>query len=398
MVKTEPYAIRFTREVSQDKTLGTKKTAIKLATFPSRYVQGPGAIHELGKHIVTLFAGKVNKAFLIGGKHSLEAVRSAALESLSLEGISVVVEQYAGDSSDVEIERLVNLARKEKADVILGAGGGRAIDTAFSVAAYTGNPMVSIPTIPTTDAPCSRCGIHYDADGNYKTFFIRPKNKDLVIVDTEIIAKAPVRHMVAGIGGVLSIPMEAETALRAGVKGFYEEGMPTLIATVLGRIMFDNLMKYGMAAKLAVEKNVVTPALEIVTETIILFSQIVFEGCGIAGARGFYHGFRVLPEQKRFLEGEISAFGTLMQMVLENREIEEINKIIEFMHKLGLPITLSQLGVEDPKKVELIADGAISVGSTRNVPYYVTKQMAYDAIIYADFLSQRYLETHQKGP
>ncbi len=57
----------------------------------------------------------------------------------------------------------------------------------------------------------------------------------------------------------------------------------------------------------------------------------------LAAAHANHNGLTVLGETHKLLHGEKVAFGTLVQLVLERRDAEDILKIIAFCRDCGLP-------------------------------------------------------------
>ena len=103
-----------------------------------------------------------------------------------------------------EIERVKAAFEASGCDVVVGIGGGKIHDSAKAAAYYQGAPVVIIPTIASTDAPCSALSVIYSETGVFERYLFLNSNPDLVLVDTEILLKAPVRQFVSGMGDALS--------------------------------------------------------------------------------------------------------------------------------------------------------------------------------------------------
>jgi glycerol dehydrogenase len=355
---------------------------------PGRYVQGVGACEEAGKQLA-LF-GK--KALVLGGKKSLGSVRDALKKSFAENGIEYLEELFGGECCDPEIERIVAVAKEKGADVIVGAGGGKAIDTAKMVALELKLPVVIIPTIAATDAPCSGLAVVYTPEGVFDRY-VPMKNPDMVIVDTEVIVRAPVRLFVSGMGDALATWFEAEacdTISAANIPG----GKSTRTALALAKLCYDQLINYGVEAKVACETQVVSPAFERVVEANVLLSGIGFESSGLAAAHAVHNGMTALEETHHFFHGEKVAFGTLVQLVLQDAPREVFEEVVDFCISVGLPVTLGQLGCSEFNLEKLLPVGemACAEGDTMgNMPKKVTAKDVAQAMIAADAIGRMYL-------
>jgi len=361
----------------------------KVMISPSKYVQGAGALAEIGTQAKHLG----NKAFVIGGKRAMATAKDIVEESFKKENIATVFEHFNGECCDPEINRLKKIAEDKGAEFVVAVGGGKAIDTAKSIAAMMSQPVVIVPTIAATDAPCSALAVIYTEDGVFDRYFVLPKNPDLVLVDTSIIAKAPVRFLVSGMGDALATWFEADSCFRSSAKNL-PGGSSTATALNLARLCYDILMEYGKAAKLAVEKGVVSPAVEKVVEANTLLSGIGFESSGLAAAHAIHDGFTILEETHSVYHGEKVSFGTLVHIVLEDRSWGQIEEVMDFCAEVGLPMTLKQIGVTDPtpEKIMQVAEKTCEPGMLiHNMPFEVTPQMLADAIFAADAIGANYL-------
>jgi glycerol dehydrogenase len=154
-------------------------------------------------------------------------------------------------------------------------------------------------------------------------------------------------------------------------------------------------MEYGVSAKLAVDQKALTPAVEMVIEANILLSGLGFESSGLAAAHGIHEGIHVLEGTEKALHGELVAFGTIAQIVMENYPKEEIDRVIGFCNAVGLPVTLKQLGVQNLSTENLLkaANVACMEGLTTHNSYFeINPDLILGAIVGANALGEASLK------
>ena len=269
---------------------------------------------------------------------------------------------------------------------------GKVLDTAKGIAYYTGLPMVIVPTVCATDAPCSSLSVMYTDEGVFDAYLFLDNCPNVVIVDSEIIARAPARLLVAGMGDAMATYFEAR-ACRASGSNNQVAAKPTRTATEMAALTWKYLQTDGAKAKMAVEAGVVTPALENIIEVNTYLSGVGFESGGLAAAHGIQKGFTVIPELHEAYHGEKVAFCTLTQLILENAPTEEIRSVLDFCLSVGLPVCFADLGYEavDAEAVRQAAEKACVPGSTiHNLPFEVTAGMVADALLAADAMGRVY--------
>ncbi len=357
---------------------------IKTLTAPNRYIQGYGAIRDFGKYTIHLGS----RPFIIGGKTALSTIRDGVLKSAAENTMECEFAVFSGKGTRAEASAFASKAIAFGADMIVGAGGGLVIDASKAVAFETDLPLVIIPTIASTDAPCSREALQYTEDHQFDREIKLKRNPDVILVDSKIITEAPTRFFVAGMGDALATWIEAQTCANSGVKNF-SGGMATAAGLAIAKLAYDTLLEYGVAAKIAVDQNAVTPAVERIIEANTLLSSIGFENCGLGAAHSISKGLGTLKGAEKCLHGELVGFGTIANLVLENYSQNETQRIMEFCRAVGLPVTLKQLGVEDTSPVNLMqaVQVCFAEGSfLHNLSFEVTPEMVLDAIIAADTL------------
>jgi glycerol dehydrogenase len=229
----------------------------------------------------------------------------------------------------------------------------------------------------------------YSDEGVFEEYLFFPSSPNMVIVDTGIVAAAPARLLVAGMGDALATWFEAR-ACAASQATNCVGGKAGLAARKLAQLCYETLLRDGYNARIAVENGVCTGAVENIIEANTYLSGIGFESAGLAAAHAVHNGLTAIAETHAFYHGEKVAFGTLVQLVLENAA-EDIEDALTFCEAVGLPTTLSDLGVKNPEsaKLEKVAEIACAAGDTMgNMPFAVTPPMVYNAIIAADALGR----------
>lgn len=355
---------------------------------PSKYVQGPGELAKLGDY-TKAYGTKALVIISEGGLRRSGDVISASFESA---GVALSYDKFNGECSQDEIDRLTAVVREAGADVVVGVGGGKIFDTAKAVAAAVDVPVVIVPTIAATDAPCSALSVVYTPEGQFKEYQFFKQNPNLVLMDTEVISKSPVRLTVSGMGDALATYFEARACMRSDATTCAGDKV-TQAAMALARLCYDTLMEDGLKAKMALEAGACTPAVEHIIEANTLLSGLGFESAGLAGAHAIHNGMTAMPETHKMYHGEKVAFGTITQLVME--DAPELEDVLDFCASVGLPMTFEQLGVTDKsyERVLEVAKLACAPNDTLgNMPFAVTPELVANAMLAADAYGHDMLE------
>lgn len=139
-----------------------------------------------------------------------------------------------------------------------------------------------------------------------------------------------------------------------------------------------------------------TRAVDNLIEACIFLSGIGFESGGVAAAHAIHNGLTVLNETHPMLHGEKVAFGTLVQLVLEDAPQDEIGKVMKLCIELDLPICLEQLGVTDitEQKVMAVAAASCDMNDTMgNMPFAVTTSDVCEAIFKTNQMGRGLLQS-----
>lgn len=358
----------------------------RILAAPSRYVQGPGVLAELGTWIAKLGSTPLILAGETTWKLTQQTV-TASFEAAGLPCNRLPMGRYATAQL---IDELTAKIGESQADVIIGMGGGSAIDAVKAAGDVARIKWASVPTIASTDAPCSALSVVYTDEGVMSEYRFFPKNPDLVLIDTQLVADAPVRFLVAGMGDALATWPEARVCA-AHYRQTMAGGGQTDSAVALAKLSWDLIHANGLAAIEAVKQHVVTPAVERIVEANTLLSGLGFESAGLAAAHAIHDGLTAVPQTHGLTHGEKVNIGTLSQLVLEGRPSAEIEDFIEFTTRLGLPNTLTEIGLspEDIDSLTKVAEAAtIPEETIHNMPFPVAVPMVVAALRAIEGLSR----------
>ncbi|WP_314061786.1 glycerol dehydrogenase [uncultured Vagococcus sp.] len=365
---------------------------------PTKYVQGEDELLNLGYFIKTFG----ESALLIAHQDDINRVQAELKETAETFGVKIISSSFNGECSRQEVARLQALAQENATDCVIGLGGGKAIDTSKCVA--EGEGLIIVPTIAATDAPTSHSAVLYTPEGEFDDYAYFKQSPSVVLVDTKIIAKAPTRFLVAGMGDALSTLFEARATansysnVNAGLPCGYltKETKPakhTIAAYTMAKVCYDTLLEDGYHAKIACDNNLVTPALENIIEANILLSGLGFESSGLAAIHAIHDGLTVLPGTHHFFHGEKVAFSTICQLVLENADTEELYEVLDFSLSIGLPVCLADIGVESisfEEALKVAEKACIPEESIHSMPFPIEVEAVASAIIAADKIGSEY--------
>ena len=358
---------------------------------PLRYIQGPGEMKNLYKHLKDW--GK--NFIIIIDKPIKDIVEKDVKSSFKSCKGKVVYATFENECTMKQIDALAKKAQASTCDVLVAIGGGKCADACKAAAFQAHTACVIVSTAASCDAPCSHSAIIYKENHEFDQYYYPVKSPDVVIVDSEVIANAPVRLLRCGLADALSTYFEARSCWRSGREVTEWRGAPSITAYALAKLCYETILKQGFKACVACESKVVTQALEDVIEANIYLSTIGFESSGLGAAHSVQVGLCTLPEVEKHYHGEIVAFGSLIALVLENADVEEINKVLQFLYSIGLPMCLEDIGIKNISKQTLRKVANASVINNIHMyklPFKVTPEMVEAAIIVADKFGKYFKE------
>jgi len=230
----------------------------------------------------------------------------------------------------------------------------------------------------------------YSQDGVQIAVESFPNSPAIVVVDTRIISESPVRHLIAGMGDAMATTYEARTCFDNIQARSIVGARPTITALAIAELSAKTLFEYGEEAVTAVKRKSVNEAVERVVEANTLLSGVGFESGGLAVAHAVATGLTVIPKlHNDYLHGELVAIGLIAQLLLEDQKAEA-RRVCEFMTKVGLPVHMGQLSLDENDDAEGIKEAmAVAAGTplAASEPFEVK----------GETLLAAFLEAHQLG-
>ena len=358
--------------------------------FPGRYLQGPNAIEQLP---VLLSEFAVQSPVIVMDDIVQAAAGELILTPMRRAGINAKVLRFPGECSARAIADMSKAIDPTMDNVIIGFGGGKTIDAAKGVSKAHGLRLIIAPTIASNDSPTSRLIVLYDANHRVAAVDILTRNPDVVLVDSNIIAKAPVRFFAAGMGDALSKKFEATQCHLAGGNNFF--GTPSLsTARLLAEKCYETILEFGIAALDRIQSmGRPDESVERVIEATVLLSGLGFESGGLSISHALTRGFTAHPRMSQMLHGELVAFGSIVQLIAEDRSTPEIVAHARFCHQAQLPVTLAQLGAANATAADLLVMGTLTMAAPYigNIYPAADADRLADCIRRADTIGQRLL-------
>ena len=321
-------------------------TDIRVVTGPANYFSHTGSLSRLKDFFS---AGQLSAAVWVYGERAIAAARPYLPDAFDLPGARHL--PFTGHCSESDVKQLAAKAGDDRR-VVIGIGGGTLLDTAKALARRLQLPFVAIPTIAATCAAWTPLSVWYNDAGQALHFEIFDDANYLVLVEPEIILRAPEAYLLAGIGDTLANWYEAV------VLAPQPETLPlTVRLGINGALAIrDVLLESSEQALADKERGELTQAFRDVVDAIIAGGGMV-GGLGerytrVAAAHAVHNGLTVLPQTEKFLHGTKVAYGILVQSALLGQD-EVLAQLIAAYQRFSLPTTLAALDVDIQNQAEI---------------------------------------------
>ena len=245
---------------------------------------------------------------------------------------------YVKECSHSVFNKILEDNKNKSFDIVLGIGGGKALDTAKFIANKLNLNILTLPTIAATCAATSGLSVVYDDEAKFLEFAIYDNLNIKCLIDLQIIKNAPTRFLIAGIGDTMAKFYEFDLKYKTAIKNGEEIDYSNLLGKSISLLCKDLNYDFGVKAINAKEINLdfKQVVMSIILNTGIVSRLIKMDYNG-AIAHAVCYGLGVFSSiEKNFLHGELVAFGILVQLLLE-KNYEEHKRLSEFYKQINLP-------------------------------------------------------------
>ncbi len=330
------------------------------------------------EHVAEVCMRYGKKVLLIGGEKALNAGKVFLENIASIEIVETCL--FGKDCTYENIHRFAAMAKEKNVDMIFGMGGGKALDTAKGAAYEAHLPVFTFPTIASTCAATTALSVVYKEDGNFDSFYFYDKPAVHCFIQSDIIAKAPVCYLRAGMGDTIGKHFECHLAARGD-----ELDHNSALGREISNMCYAPILDYGEKALKDCEEHLVSYELQqVVLANIVstgLVSLMVLDDYNCAIAHSIYYGLVLLPDfEEKYLHGDVVAYGVLVQLAVD-KQWEALDTLRAFLQKLSIPVTLKEMDVKlDREYLKDVLRETVTGPDMEHIPYPVTEEMIFEGM------------------
>ncbi len=346
---------------------------------PSHYLCQAGIGTQAGEHIKPYG----DRVLIIGGRRALAAMGEAFLSSLRRAGLAYEIHVFTTEVCEEEIQKICAIGEAFKPQVVVGVGGGKALDTAKLSAYAMDIPMVCVPTIAATCSAVTPLSVLYNQNGTYRQDAFLRRNPDLVLLDPQVIADAPVQYLKSGALDAIAKWYEGSASIQgcSGIADIFDE-----CALEIAHMLFEKMNRNVEAAvTAAVEHRLNTELLEVIHLNLYFAGMI--QSVGIKAVRNgiahsVHNGLTLLPESHALLHGLKVGYGIYVQLTVLGQQKDMLDQALDFFRRLQFMPSFAALGLPFTEQtVRTVAEKTHADPMMRKIPFNtITREDLVDAM------------------
>lgn len=344
---------------------------------PHSYFQQAGIRARTGEYIKN-FATHIH---ILSSPSAWQAVNPELSQSLDAANIRWQLELLTGECTDEAIASLKQQVTSQGTTLIFAIGGGRVLDAAKAAGSVLdGVEVVTMPTIAATCAAWSPLSIIYNAQGGHQRSQPLRKMPQLVLVDSDVIARSDVRYLRAGIVDALAKYFEFLPYQRHN-----PESLALDLKIMSAKQALDIYQTYGDEAVAANQQQRVTPALVKIIDANIVLAGLANSVRDVLPTPGFAHAIHNRlthqPELHDWLHGEKVGYSLLVQSLLEHNDNPD-DELLQLLRRFGSPLALLPLQGDRLQAIRNIASQIkFPAASAERLPFTINPQTLERALL-----------------
>lgn len=252
------------------------------------------------------------------------------------------------DNSFAEADKIIREVQEKNNDVIIAVGGGKILDVGKYSATKARLNYISVPTTPSNDGLASPIAVLKNASGKTESVGV---NMPLgILVDLNILSKAPLRNIQAGTGDLISnFSALADWQLANKDKGEKIDDFAASLAYSAADLLYGNFNQQ-LKLDLTAQKFLRTLVNGLILSGISM--NIAGSSRPCSGAEHeFSHAVDTLYPGTA-MHGQQVAYGTLIAEKM--RGSQELENYKNFFKAVSLPTHYSELGLTEAQTIEAL--------------------------------------------
>ncbi|MBQ4248628.1 MAG: iron-containing alcohol dehydrogenase [Clostridia bacterium] len=349
------------------------------------FVQGPGALyeirrltHHLGERFLIVTAcGPITDQAVAMVKQSFDNPMADNCQKMNMKYKRALAQAQKYDAqgkkpyyefmdcegwqvTKANIAKVAERAKEMKADVLIGIGGGKALDMVRGAHHIMGAKVALCPTVAASNAAATTLNVVYNDEGSQIVEAgIMEYHPNLLLADTSLLIQAPPHMLVAGIGDCIGSALETDVATMEHARRHKVLDISYWSNELTKQIFYE----HGYAAVKAAEAHELNFSFESVIAQIVHINGPQWGIQNTDFAHILDNALLCFPSIRKMLHGYVIGYACVPLLVYRDAPLEEMYKYVDFAKSIGLPVTLEEIGLADVTEAEFREPAQIAVNS-----------------------------------